>query len=73
MDHRLALLAAVDHLCRRQVDIAPGLQDQPAVVALHVHARHAVNAGARKAVIAVLALDAARSADGVDIPTGVCQ
>ncbi len=73
MKHRLARLAAVDHLRRRQVDIASRLQDQPAVVALHIHARHAVDGGARKVVVAAAALNAARGADGVDIPSGAGQ
>ncbi|MND55735.1 hypothetical protein D3C80_468250 [compost metagenome] len=69
----LAILTAVNHLRRIQLDVATGLQHQLAVGSLHVHACHAVDVGAFEAVGTVNALRRTGSADGVDITPGAGQ
>ncbi|CAI2512607.1 Uncharacterised protein [Serratia proteamaculans] len=73
IQHRLAVLTAVNHLRRIQFDVATGLQHQLAVGALHIHARHAVDVGALETVGAVNGLRRTGGADGVNVTPGAGQ
>ena len=66
----LAAFAAGDHLGAAESDIAPGVQGQPAVVALDINAGDAVDGGAAEAVLAADALGVGEGGGGVDVPPG---